>query len=100
MLLVSNWPQLCVSFLVRVRPTQSEPVGFPSCEIIRAVNGNTTALWHLLRLVFSKPEELSGISINGKTASVSIENVAVGVMPTSSRDNPLGASCGSEGQEC
>ena len=55
------------------KPTQSQAMGLPGGKIIRAIDGDTTALFLLFCLVFTEPEELSSIAVNGHTTSVGIE---------------------------
>lgn len=62
----------------------------PCPEIVRAVDSDTTTLFLLFSLVFTKPEILASDMIPRHTASVSIDCVPVSISPSTTRSNPLG----------
>lgn len=74
-------------------------MGLPGREIIGAVHRDTAAFFLLFGLELAKPEELARITVNGKTTGVGIEEVAVGVIPASTRNNVL-AGGGTDNGQC
>lgn len=61
----------------------------PSCEVIRAVDGDAAALNLFLGLVFAKPPELA-LFIDGDAAGVGIYQIALGIVPSPTGHDVLG----------
>jgi hypothetical protein len=68
----------------------------PCPKVIGTIDPNTTALFLLFSLVFTKPEVFPSDVVPGHTASVSIDRIAVCVFPSTTGSNPLARCKGGE----
>lgn len=69
--------------------TQSKAMELPCSQIIRAVDPNSTTLFLLFSLVFTKPEVFPSDVIPSHTARVGIDGVSISISPSATGSDPL-----------
>jgi hypothetical protein len=70
--------------------TQSKTMVFPGDQVLGAVDGYTTTLLLALDLVFTMPPEELGGLVPKDATSMGIDELAIGVLPSASGNNPPG----------
>ena len=71
----------------------------PRCEIIRAVDRNTSALRLTLGLVLAKQPKLAGLLVDRHTSSMGIDQITVRVMPPAAGNDIFAGREASKGHE-
>lgn len=62
----------------------------PCAKIIRTVDSDAASFLLLFSLVLAKPEEFTSDMVPRYTSSMCIDDIAIGIPPSASGDNPLG----------